>query len=377
MDPAERCAPSDRMGAEVNRRKFLTGSLVVSVAEAAARDGLDAAVALIGRHVDGGTVLGAALDVRAGSKVVSRSFGSAASTDAVFLLASITKPMTAAGVMVLHDRQELRLADPVRRFIPEFRQGPRSRITIKHLLTHTSGLPDQLPENVALRQRNAPLSEFVERTIRTDLLFEPGTRYKYQSMGILLLAEVCVRITGEPFPAFLERELFRPLGMHRTALGLGRFALEDTQRSQVEQGPSHGGQGRAEASHWDWNSLYWRDLAAPWGGAHATAADVSRFLQEFLVPEEARVLRPETARLMVRNHTARTGTPRGLGFALGTAAGAGCSERTFWHGGATGTLAWADPATGTRFVLLTTLPARTANKLLIRPVSDLVSSGAV
>jgi CubicO group peptidase (beta-lactamase class C family) len=76
---------------------------------------------------------------------------------------------------------------------------------------------------------------------------------------------------------------------------------------------------------------------------------------------------------MVRNHTFHLGTPRGLGFALGSGAGAGCSESTFWHGGATGTLAWADPVTGTRFVLLTTLPATTANRLLIRPVSDLIS----
>ncbi len=357
----------------MERRAFLSGALAASVARAVSQRRLDAAAGLVARHIDRGDVAGAALDVRAGDQVFSRSFGSALSMDAIFLLASITKPMTAAGVMVLHDRGELRLTDPVRRFIPEFRLGARSRITVKHLLTHTSGLPDQLPENIELRKRNAPLSEFVERAIRTDLLFEPGTRYQYQSMGILLLAEVCVRITGEPFAAFLERELFRPLGMERTALGLGRFALADTQRSQVEQGPPHGGQGRTDAAHWDWNSAYWRNLASPWGGAHATAPNVSRFFREFLTPEEARVLRPDTARLMVRNHTTRTGTPRGLGFALGKAAGEGCSERTFWHGGATGTLAWADPVTGTRFVLLTTLPASAANRLLIRPVSDLVS----
>ena len=360
----------------MERRTFLAGTLAASVARAVSKRGLESAADLIARSVEEGQVLGAALDVRSGNQVFGRSFGSAPSIDAVFLLASISKPMTAAGAMVLHDRGEFRLADPVRKFIPEFRQGARSRITLKHLLTHTSGLPDQLPENVELRKRNAPLSEFVERAIRTDLLFEPGTRYSYQSMGILLLAEACRRIAAEPFPAFLERELFRPLGMERTALGLGRFAIEDTQRSQVEQGPPHGGQGRPEAAHWDWNSQYWRALASPWGGAHASAPDVSRFFGEFLNPDEARVLRPETARLMVRNHTEKTGTPRGLGFALGSGAGKGCSPQTFWHGGATGTLAWADPATGTRFVLLTTLPATTSNRLLIRPVSDIVSGAA-
>lgn len=360
----------------MERRVFLAGGLAASVAQAAERAGLEAAAGLVARHVDSGEVLGASLDVRVRDGAFSRSFGTATSADSVFLLASITKPMTAAGLMLLADRGELRLADLAKRFIPEFREGARSRITIKHLLTHTSGLPDQLPENVELRKRNAPLGEFVERTIRTDLLFEPGSRYSYQSMGILLLAEIAERITGLAFPEFLEQELFRPLGMSRTALGLGRMRLGDTQRSQVEHGPPHGGLGQAEAAHWDWNSPYWRNLAAPWGGAHASAPDVARFFLEFLQPQRSRVLRPETARLMVRNHTAKLGKPRGLGFALGSGAGKGCSQETFWHGGATGTLAWADPRTSTRFVLLTTLPATTANRMLIRPVSDLVAGAS-
>ena len=311
--------------------------------------------------------------MRQADAVFIRPYGGARSVDDVFLLASITKPMTAAGVMLLVDRGELRLADPVRRFIPEFRTGARSRVTPKHLLTHTSGLPDQLPENIELRKRNAPLREFVERTIRADLMFEPGTRYQYQSMGILLLAEVCQRVTHIPFAQFLARQLFQPLGMNQTELGLGRFRLEQTQRSQVEKGPTYGGEGKAEAAHWDWNSLYWRELASPWGGAHASAPDVSRFLREFLVPDEALVLLPETVQNMVRNHTAHLGRRQGLGFALGNSAGVGCSPTTFWHGGATGTLAWADPETGARFVLLTTLPAAAANRLILRPVSDLVS----
>lgn len=360
----------------MDRRAFLAGALAPSLTKAAGLAGPEGAAELVDRHVASGEVLGATLDIRGRDGAYTRHFGTAGSADAVFLLASITKPMTAAGVMLLADRGELSLGDPARRFMPEFRRGARSRITVKHLLTHTSGLPDQLPENVELRKRNAPLSEFVERTLRTDLLFEPGKRYSYQSMGILLLAEIAERITGQAFPEFLEQEIFRPLGMHRTALGLGRFSLENTQRSQVELGPPHGGQGRPEAAHWDWNSPYWRNLASPWGGAHASASDVARFLLEFLAPHDATVLKPPTAELMVRNHTLHLGRPRGLGFALGRGAGSGCSELTFWHGGATGTLAWADPRTGTRFVLLTTLPATVANKLLIRPVSDLVSTAS-
>ena len=360
----------------MRRRAFLTTALACSVARAARRDDLEAAADLVRAQVASGAVQGAVLDVRRGKDVFQRFYGSAGTADAIFLLASITKPMTAAGAMLLADRGELKLTDPVKRFIPEFREGVRSRITVKQLMTHTSGLPDQLPENVELRKRNAPLAEFVERTIRTPLLFEPGTRYSYQSMGILLLAEICERITGSAFPKYLERSLFLPLGMDRTALGLGQIDIEDTQRSQVEQGPPHGGQGKPEAAHWDWNSRYWRELASPWGGAHSTAGNVSRFFLEFLTPENAKVLRPATSALMVQNHTAKLGTQRGLGFALGRGAGASCSERTAWHGGATGTLAWADPQTGVRFVLLTTLPNTVANKLLIRPVSDLVSTAS-
>ena len=69
----------------------------------------------------------------------------------MFLLASISKPMTASAVMLLSDRKQLSLDDAVSKFIPEFKGGEKDRIVIRHLLTHTSGLPDMLPENDALR----------------------------------------------------------------------------------------------------------------------------------------------------------------------------------------------------------------------------------
>jgi len=99
-------------------------------------------------------------------------------------------------------------------------------------------------------------------------------------------------------------------------------------------------------------------LGAPWGGTHASAPDVARFLAEFL-REAGAVVKPETARLMTRNHNAPGQTPRGLGLNVGAGAGSkGCSDRTFGHTGSTGTIAWADPATQTICVVLTSLPAR-------------------
>src|ERR1700733_10835340 len=119
------------------------------------------AVALIQQSVASGDTAAAARSVRQGSFIFDRSFGQAKSPDSVFLLASITKPMTATGLMILVDRGELSISDPVQKFIPEFSGGDRRGVTVWHLLTHTSGLPDQLPENVELRKRHAPLKDFV------------------------------------------------------------------------------------------------------------------------------------------------------------------------------------------------------------------------
>src|SRR5262249_3199222 len=154
--------------------------------------------------------------------------------------------------------------------------------------------------NAELRKRHAPLEEFVERAIRTPLLFKPGTKYSYQSMGILLASEIARRITRIPFPSFLSEQVFKPLGMTRTALGLGRFKIAETASCQVEQAAPEGG-GVSDAD-WNWNSPYWRGLGVPWGGAHSTCGDITAFLESFLHPD-GKVLKPETAASMVADHT--------------------------------------------------------------------------
>ena len=336
------------------------------------RDSLQAAVDLIQTQVDAGILDAATLYARVRGRIERHAFGSADSIDAIFLLASITKPMTATGVMTLVDQGELDLQDKVVKFIPEFSLGERKEITIEQLLTHTSGLPDQLPENAELRKQHAPLSGFVERTIRTPLLFKPGTRYSYQSMGILLAAEIVQRITKTRFPEFLAQRVFRPLGMERTSLGLGDIELSRTVQCQTEYAAPESGSGSEEAKGWNWNSPYWRNLGAPWGGAHGSAPDVARFLESFLNPD-GRVIRETTAQEMIRNHNAGLDTPRGLGFALGPHAfGKGCSGTCFGHGGSTGTLAWADPSRDRVCVILTSLPARKSQDLILNPVSDLI-----
>lgn len=320
----------------------------------------DAAARLLDRAVADGVVSGAALHVRRGAaeKAEQRSFhfGTAASNDAPFLLGSITKPICMAAVMTLFDRGEFQLDDRVVRYLPGFRGEGRDQVTIRHLLTHVSGLPDQLAGNAALRRRHAGLPEFVEETLRTPLSFPAGTRYQYSSMGILLLSHLAERIARQPIARLVDEAIFQPLKMRHSALGVGRFGEADLLPVQTEKAAPEAGGGDPAARDWDWNSRYWRELGAPWGGGHASAPDLGKFLAEFLwAPGTA--LRPETARLMIRNHNPAGLTPRGLGWGVGREAGSpGCSDETFGHTGSTGTLCWADPRSQTICVVLTTLP---------------------
>jgi CubicO group peptidase (beta-lactamase class C family) len=337
-------------------------SLIMSaVAMALRKEKVDEAVALIQSQVDSGSVRAASLHVCQGKQIVDRAFGAAKTPAAVFLLASISKPMTASAVMLLSDRKQLSLEDPVNKFIPEFRGGEKDRILLRHLLTHTSGLPDMLPENDALRKRHAPLKDFVAATCTTPLLFSPGTSVKYQSMGVLLAAEIVERISRRSLPAFLRDEIYRPLGMKDTSLGLGGRDLNETMQCQVEQ-----------QNDWDWNSAYWRNLGSPWGGAHATAADVGRFLRYFVEPSPP-VLKPATVAAMITDQNRGQNTPWGIGWMLARGMGKHSSPRTFGHSGSTGTISWMDPEKGVSFVLLTTKPSALSNRSLLAPVSDVIS----
>ena len=111
---------------------------------------LDAAAAVLTKAVDEKQVDAAALCVRQGKNEFIKSFGAAKSSDAMFLLGSISKTMSVAALMTLLDQGKFRLEDPAKKFLPEFTGGSRDKVTVGQLLTHVSGLPDQLPENQAL-----------------------------------------------------------------------------------------------------------------------------------------------------------------------------------------------------------------------------------
>ncbi len=294
--------------------------------------------------------------------------------DSVFLVASISKPVTAMGVMKLVERGKIRLDDPAMKYLPEFRGGPREKITVRHLLCHASGLPDMLPENIALRKRQAPLKEFVSGALHTPLLFSPGTKVSYQSMGILLAAEILERVSGQKLDAFLQKEIFAPLGMRHSSMGLGRSRLEDTVQVDL---PQAGDVPQTEADRaWSWNSPYWRNLATPWGGMHTTVGDIALVLEAML--EGGRpVLKPETAGAMITDQNPGLNLPWGLGWKVGRGAFyEGSAPELFGHGGATGTLCWADPGRKIVFVLFTNRPGVNDRTDFLRRMAGAVSAAA-
>eukprot|EP00913_Durusdinium_trenchii_P023304 g21882.t1 len=211
--------------------------------------------------------------------------------DAIFLIASITKPIVATAALMLVERGELMLGDRVCDVIPEFGGAGRYGITLRHLLTHTSGLPDMLPENAELRAANEPLSTFVKKTCGEEPAFPPGRGVRYQSMGFALLGEIVARVSGRSCPQFLREEIFLPLGMRDTELGTPDewyspgFSADGS--AKVDRIPEiRLPEGQSPDDGWNWNSRYWRSLGAPWGGLLTTPTDLSHFARMMLAEGE-------------------------------------------------------------------------------------------
>lgn len=302
--------------------------------------------------------------------------------DALFLIASITKPVTATAVMLLVERGYLRLEDRVAEYVPKFAQQGKDVVQIRHLLTHTSGLPDMLPNNEQLRAAHQPLSAFIEEICRTPLLFPPGTKVSYQSMGIAMLAEIVHQVSGMTLRDFLKKELFDPLGMNDTSLGWQPEKRDRIARIRISP--------EQEKTDWNWNSPYWLSFGAPWGGLITSPSDFGRFCLMMLGGGrlgEVRILSPATVRAMTCNQLAampqvpeeeRRCRPWGLGWRLNWPASSAnfgdlLGPRTYGHWGATGTLCWIDPDADAFLVLFTTQPQEPEGRFLAR-ISNCVAA---
>lgn len=310
-------------------------------------------------------------------------------SEAVFLVASVTKPITCAAVMMLIDRGEILLNDRVSHFLPEFACHGKEEVTLRHLMTHTSGLPDMLPDNDQLRSQHQGLAQFVRRTCELELQFPAGHKVSYQSMGIAILAELVQRVSGQPCRDFLQQHLFEPLGMRDTVLGAPPSWYEGPEPkigrvAHVRQ------TAEAEQTDWHWNTDYWWTFGAPWGGLLTTPADLSQFMQMMLNQGQlngVRILSPAATGAMTGNQLChmphvpeldRRCKPWGLGWRLNWPAhsenfGDLLSPSTYGHWGITGTVAWADPRHNSFLVLLTTQPQEPEGRLLAQ-ISNMVAS---
>ena len=185
-------------------------------------------------------------------------------TDSVFTVGSITKQFTAAAIMKLVMRGEIRPEDPISDFfddVPEDKQG----ITLHHLLTHTSGLRSDFAESDF---ETVGREEYARRAFQSQLAGAPGERYLYANSGFSLLAAVVEKVSGLSYEEFLQKELFEPAGMKETGYLLPRWAPERLLQGSV-QGESWG----TVVERWkEGGGVQWVLLGN--GGIHSTLDDM-------------------------------------------------------------------------------------------------------
>jgi CubicO group peptidase (beta-lactamase class C family) len=268
----------------------------------------------------------------------------------------MTKPITATAVLMLQDEGKLSVDDPVAEYLPEFArlkaaEGEPARVTIRHLLTHTSGLAEITPDEA---RDLKTLAEVIPLYVAKPVQFAPGTKWLYCQSGINTAARIVEVLSGETFDRFLERRLFTPLGMEDTT-----FYLSDDQLPRLARSYRRTDQGALEPA--EVRILYGKSptsrdrFPAANGGLFSTARDYARFCQMILSGGEYRgrhYLRPESVELMTTVQTGglKTGFTEGNGWGLGwcvvrepQGVTAMLSPGTFGHGGAYGTQAWIDP----------------------------------
>jgi CubicO group peptidase (beta-lactamase class C family) len=290
-------------------------------------------------------------------------------------LASLTKVVaTTTLAMILVDEGKLDLDRRVQDFLPEF-QGPgKDAVTVRHLLSHSSGLPATAP----LYREARGKAEFVARIEAMDLAYPPGSKSVYSDLGIILLGEILERLVGQPLEVLARERVLEPLGM-RDTLFLPPARLRpriaptefDPWRGRLIQGEVHD------------ENAYAMGGAAPHAGLFGTAGDLARLAQMLLdggVLEGRRIVSRETVELFTR----RAGIPdsdRALGWdtksAEGSSAGTLFSPRSFGHTGFTGTSIWMDPDRRLYVILLTNRVHPTRENNLIREARPAVADAVV
>jgi serine-type D-Ala-D-Ala carboxypeptidase len=277
-------------------------------------------------------------------------------------LASLTKivGMTTA-MMQLVEQGRVDLDAPVVRYLPGFAGDGKERVTIRHLLTHSSGLPAWRPLYKEATTSDTALSI----VLATPLDTVPGARMVYSDLGAILLGKVVERVSGEPLDAYVTRHVTGPLGMTST---LYRPAASMRDRiAPTEFDPWRQRQVRGEVHD---ENAYMLGGVSGHAGLFSTAADLTRYARMMLnggVLDSVRVLRPETIAQFtavqdpaLSNRALGWETPNGK-----NSAGHLMSARAFGHTGFTGTSLWIDPERGAFVVLLSNRvnPSRQNNRI--------------
>jgi CubicO group peptidase (beta-lactamase class C family) len=285
--------------------------------------------------------------------------------DTIFWIASMTKPITATAVLMLQDEGKLSVDDAVEKYLPEFQHlktadGRKARVTIRHLLTHTSAMSEISPQE-AMRVKD--LGSLIPIYVAKPVLFEPGSNWTYCQSGINTAARIVEVVSGMAFDRFVEARLTGPLGMKDTT-----FYLSADQRSRLATSYRRTPQGVLEPAKI--SILLGKDATnrdrfpAANGGLFSTAGDYVRFCQMILNGGELdgkHYLKPESVALMTSIQTGdlKTGFTPGNGWGLGwgvvrspQGTTAMLSPGTYGHGGAYGTQAWIDPVKKRIYILL-------------------------
>jgi len=334
---------------------------------------LDRAIGLIDEWINPSGVAGAGAVVWSGGEIVAERYvgearpGVPVDDTILFALASVTKPITAATVMSLVEDGSVSLDESASRLVPEFAAGPaagsdgvdrslenqRRMVTVRQLLAHTSGLPEDIGPRQSRYTDKLDLAQIIDAMCRLPLLSAPGLELRYSNVGYAVLARLVEHLTGEEFWEAARRRVLDPLDLHDT---IARPDAGQAERLIHLSDVSHPGTDVE-----GYNSDYWRGLALPWGGLFGTPRDLARFATTFLPNRTGPTLLSETgSRLMITDQV--NGVPGGiesakvrwpvahwgLGWEVkGTKrrhwTGELTSPDTYCHWGYAGTLLWGDP----------------------------------
>jgi CubicO group peptidase (beta-lactamase class C family) len=271
-----------------------------------------------------GEVPGASvLVVRNGRSIVRRSYGLAnleeriAATPATnYRLASVTKQFTAAAILLLAEDGRLALDDPARKWFPELPEAVRD-VTIRHLLTHTSGIVDYeevIPDGTTEQLRDADVLRLLE--VENRIYFAPGSAYRYSNSAYALLALIVERASGGSFASFLHQRIFTPLGM------IGSVAFEEG----VSEVPHRAyGYSKVDCS-WVRTDQSVTSAVLGDGGIYSSIDDLAKWDRAL---RDGQLLQPESLRLAFTpaTDTDKAGVAYGFGWRI--------SGEMLWHSGET------------------------------------------